>query len=196
MEEKKLDPMLEKVEPNRRDFIKKVAVGTAYAVPVIASFSLDSVRNKAFAQATYTTPPAPAPEPTPEQAAGPRVVSLALSAGAAIVVDFNQDMDTSIPANGDQRSRNGVCYDREVCFLSGSNPGDSRADIVCMEVPHVWKWDGNRTQILSLTTSGYFCGMVQIKYGKKPASEGCIDFKGANGLPLQPFEGQAYFCND
>jgi len=191
MEEKKLDPMLEKVAPNRRDFIKKVAIGTAYAVPVIASFSLDSVRNKAFAQATYTTPPAPAPAPA--QAVAPRVVSPLVAGGSGITVNFDQNMDTSIPANGDQRFD--VCYDREVCFQAGAL--DGKALNGCVDVPHEWSWVGKHAQLLTvLTTSGVFCGMVQIKYGKRPNSDGCIDFKGANGLNLQPFDGEVYFCND
>jgi hypothetical protein len=36
--------ILEKVDEDKRDFIKKVIVGTAFAVPVINSFSMDGLK--------------------------------------------------------------------------------------------------------------------------------------------------------
>jgi hypothetical protein len=36
--------LLEAVDERRRDFIKKVVVGTAFAVPVINSFSMDGLK--------------------------------------------------------------------------------------------------------------------------------------------------------
>jgi len=36
--------ILENVDEKRRDFIKKVVVGTAFAVPVINSFSMDGLK--------------------------------------------------------------------------------------------------------------------------------------------------------
>ena len=193
MEEKKLDPMLEKVEPNRRDFIKKVAVGTAYAVPVIASFSLDSVRNKAFAQATYTTP-------TPPAALVPPKVALlsALRSGQGVRVTFDQPMDTSIAANDRifDRRTGPVCgddgYDRTVSFLcaadavttNGCDPG----------VPYSWSWESATAQLLTIS-GGFFCVEVRIEYGY--GSEGCIDFRGTNGLKLEPFSSKIEItCED
>jgi len=38
------DDILEGVDKKRRDFIKKVAIGTAFAVPVINSFSMDGLK--------------------------------------------------------------------------------------------------------------------------------------------------------
>lgn len=182
-----IDSALEKVEPNRREFIKKVAVGAAYAVPVMASFSLDSVRNKAFAQATYTTPaPAPGQMLTP-----PKVVQLTAPAnGFQVNVKFNQPMNTNIAPNADSRPGNIMgCYDREVCFLSSNYDSGNAVESSCDDSwPHSWAWDGNQNQILSI--SGGYCGFVQIRYGKRPDSDGCIDFKSVNGLALQPFDGQ------
>ena len=45
--------LLNKVDEGKRDFMRKLAIGSAYAVPGMASFPLDSVRNKAWAQAVY-----------------------------------------------------------------------------------------------------------------------------------------------
>jgi len=38
------EDVLKAVDDNRRDFIKKVVVGTAFAVPVIHSFSMDGLK--------------------------------------------------------------------------------------------------------------------------------------------------------
>lgn len=56
MGQKKREAPLVKNYTNRRDFIRKLALGTAYAVPVMATFSLDSVRSKARAQGNYGNP--------------------------------------------------------------------------------------------------------------------------------------------
>ena len=50
------DRLLGKIDEGKRDFLKKLAIGTAYAAPVIATFSLDGIRSKAFAQAAYSVP--------------------------------------------------------------------------------------------------------------------------------------------
>jgi len=38
------EEILERLDEKRRDFIKKVVVGTAFAVPVINSFSMDGLK--------------------------------------------------------------------------------------------------------------------------------------------------------
>ncbi|MEA2040264.1 MAG: hypothetical protein U9N82_10615 [Thermodesulfobacteriota bacterium] len=38
------EKILEGVDEKRRDFIKKVVIGTAFAVPVINSFSMDGLK--------------------------------------------------------------------------------------------------------------------------------------------------------
>lgn len=40
------DEVLEKVDPDRRGFVRKVIVGTAFAAPVISSFSMDGLSIK------------------------------------------------------------------------------------------------------------------------------------------------------
>ena len=47
---------LERVDPDKRDFIRKVATGTAFAVPAIASFSMDGLTlNRANAETSNST---------------------------------------------------------------------------------------------------------------------------------------------
>ncbi len=46
MEEK--DVRMDKIDEKRRSFIKKLVVGSAFAVPVLKSFSLDQVKAKSL----------------------------------------------------------------------------------------------------------------------------------------------------
>ena len=44
MAEADLDKVLDRVEdPQKRDFLKKLVVGTAFVVPTVASFSMDGL---------------------------------------------------------------------------------------------------------------------------------------------------------
>lgn len=52
MADEKLDNVLRTVDPAKRDFLRRMVVGTAFAVPVIASYSV-----KDLAQAAVGTPP-------------------------------------------------------------------------------------------------------------------------------------------
>lgn len=52
----KLERVLERFEPARRDAVRKVLIGTAiYAAPVVASFSMDSLGGVAQAQVQNQT---------------------------------------------------------------------------------------------------------------------------------------------
>ncbi len=45
--DKQLDDLLAKVDPEKRDLLKKVAVGATFALPVILSFGMDDVKARA-----------------------------------------------------------------------------------------------------------------------------------------------------
>lgn len=51
--------VLEGVDGKRRDFIKKVVVGTAFAVPVINSFSMDGLKVRIGKEAQAQAPVSP-----------------------------------------------------------------------------------------------------------------------------------------
>jgi hypothetical protein len=52
MADEKLDRVLDEVDPDKREFLKKVLVGTAFTAPIVASFSMDALGpREAFAQA-------------------------------------------------------------------------------------------------------------------------------------------------
>ncbi|NDP43144.1 MAG: hypothetical protein GZ089_10595, partial [Aromatoleum sp.] len=59
----KIDRVLERFEPGRRDALRKIVIGSAvYAAPVVASFSMDSLGGVAQAQGrNQTTASVPAP---------------------------------------------------------------------------------------------------------------------------------------
>ena len=50
------DKLPNKIDTAKRDSLKKIATATAWAIPTIATFSLDSVRNVAHAQESSTAP--------------------------------------------------------------------------------------------------------------------------------------------
>ena len=50
MGDDKLDRILKHADPDKREFLKKVIVGTAFVAPIVASFSMDTLLpNEAFA---------------------------------------------------------------------------------------------------------------------------------------------------
>ncbi len=50
-DQQNIDRVLERIEPGRRDAVRKILAGAAiYAVPVVASFSMDSLGGVAQAQ--------------------------------------------------------------------------------------------------------------------------------------------------
>jgi len=94
-------------------------------------------------------------------------------------------MDTSIAPNPSTTdlSRVSICYDRSACFLEVPDNRAVNATNCDPNVPHLWSWESETAQLL--TVSGGYCGRVRIEYGR--LSEGCIDFRGKNGLALEPF---------
>ncbi len=42
-----MDDFLVKVDRDKRDFLKKLAIGTAFAIPVVLSFGMDGVKARA-----------------------------------------------------------------------------------------------------------------------------------------------------
>ena len=85
----KIEPLLERIDPSRRDTVRKLVAGAAiYAAPMIASFSMDSLEGVANAQVrnqvTVNTVPA---------TSGWSVVALAgaLSAAAAVLLRRRRD---------------------------------------------------------------------------------------------------------
>lgn len=56
MSEDPLDEVLEQVDSSRRSFLKRMAVGAAFATPVVSSFSMSSLSlNVAGAQGSNTS---------------------------------------------------------------------------------------------------------------------------------------------
>jgi hypothetical protein len=86
----KVEPLLQRIDPSRRDTVRKLLAGAAiYTAPMIASFSMDSLEGVANAQARNQTPAA---QPVPASS-GWSVAALAgaLSAAAAVVLRRRRD---------------------------------------------------------------------------------------------------------
>ena len=58
MADEELDAVLERIDPDKRAFLKKLVVGTAFVVPTVASFSMDGLSvYEANAQVSNITVP-------------------------------------------------------------------------------------------------------------------------------------------
>ena len=58
MAEDELEHVLDRVDPAKRAFLKKLVVGTAFVVPTVASFSMDGLSHyQANAQVSNVTAP-------------------------------------------------------------------------------------------------------------------------------------------
>jgi len=114
--------LAQKVTTERRDFLKKLAVAAAFAAPTVATFSLDGVRKKAFAQSVYTQP---------------RVILLEQRDGEDGIarVVFSQPMNTTVGGDG-ARTAN-------VCRTTNFVPEGY--------FPHQWAWEGNTMQVLTFS---------------------------------------------
>lgn len=55
--EEALDEVLDEIDPSRRGFLKRIAVGAAFATPVVSSFSMRGLNlNVAGAQGSNVSP--------------------------------------------------------------------------------------------------------------------------------------------
>jgi len=80
----KLERVLERFEPGRRDAVRKILIGTAiYTAPLVASFSMDSLGGVAQAQSRNQTNVEPIPTTSPWGLAG--LVALVGAAGAFVL---------------------------------------------------------------------------------------------------------------
>ena len=122
MSEERRDP-LAKVDDGKRDFLKKMAIGTAYAVPVMTTFSLDGVKNSALAEGTY---------------APPEVTSLEGDRNQ-IAVNFSRPMDTSFDGSS-IGARNLPCWwdSFQLMSIDGGWRWDSETRAVWSDT-HCWE---------------------------------------------------------
>jgi MYXO-CTERM domain-containing protein len=85
----KVEPLLERIDPSRRDTVRKLIAGAAiYTAPMIASFSMDSLDGVANAQAPNQTSVHSVPATS-----GWSVVALAGALSAAAAVLFRRRRD-------------------------------------------------------------------------------------------------------
>ena len=160
--EDRQDP-LAKVETERRDFLKKIAIAAAFAAPTIATFSVDGMRKKAFAQAAYDQP---------------TVVDPLIAGFGKVTVNFSQPMNTGVGADASR----GVLPPCRTTTISGI----SFAVTSCT-------WNGETQQIITYTgdCEGGSSGspgsaLLSVTYNQG----GCGNkFVGKNGLELKPYSG-------
>lgn len=57
--DEKIDNLLAKVDTGKRDFLKKLAIGGVFAIPVVLSFGMDGVKLHAIAVKSGPVPISP-----------------------------------------------------------------------------------------------------------------------------------------
>jgi len=76
------EKILSRVEPSRKDFLKRVLGGAAFAAPVLATFSLGALTSRP-AQAASANCPNCAPSATPEPTSAILLGTVAVGLGVA-----------------------------------------------------------------------------------------------------------------
>jgi MYXO-CTERM domain-containing protein len=85
----KVEPLLERIDPNRREAVRKLIAGAAiYTAPMVASFSMDSLEGVANAQVRNQTTVRDVPATSGWSVAA---LAAALSAAAAVLLRRRRD---------------------------------------------------------------------------------------------------------
>jgi hypothetical protein len=193
------DPGLVKVDEEKRSFLKKLALGTAYAVPVIATFSLDGVRSKARAQAVYSDPvvlslrAVPAIAALPDYMYGEPPSPFVSSNPYSWVITFDRPMD---PAFASAK----ICYVErfESNFYCDAPPiTDPTPTDSCGDCGLPWEWSADRTQLRAAADleGGTWTRAQRLTiWLNHPSCAADILFRDTHGNRLPPFVGVADLC--
>jgi hypothetical protein len=94
-QQQKVERVLERIEPGRRDAVRKILLGaTAYAAPVVAPFSMGSLGGVAQAQVPNQTEVPTIPVPTTSVWGLAGLVATLGAAGALLVRRIRRDRDS------------------------------------------------------------------------------------------------------
>jgi hypothetical protein len=140
--------LLAKIDEGKREFLRKLSLAAAYATPVMASFSLDSVRKTAEAQGVYGGAAVLSVVFIPGGRAGGFIVSRLAQqveeSYGTIRVTYSKPMETSL--NTCKKVTGHECQGDVIC---------SKIDVIsvvnCPEPPSVdlsdgWAWPNSTTE--------------------------------------------------
>lgn len=181
--------LLSKVEPDRREFLKRLALAAAYTTPVVSSFSFDSLIPGAAAQGTYTVPT--------------RVVDVVFVPGAGanglIVSRLAQTVDPwgTIRITYSKPMQTSLNSCKKVTGYEGECLVDSKIDVVAMSVSGVdectvdlssgWAWPDDATEERDIYTQ-----VSRIDLQLNAPELGCsgeASYRAQDGNLMEPYVG-------
>ena len=189
--------LLNKVDDSKRDFVKKLAIGTAYAVPVISTFSLDSIRKTARAQGVYGDPAVVNIAGVAENDFNPNAsqnVNAAADYTAYWVIAFDRPMNTKF--------KDSLWFDQFGGFCGAEPEAEAAAKCPPLKDPEKgcnggenWSWNKAGTKLYMGFSR---CG------GETLNLEIILNPKGCKGTPFQDMagtvlprtEGCATYCEE
>ena len=200
MEESK-DLKLVRIDEGKRDFLKKLAIGTAYAVPVIATFSLDSIRNKAYAQSAYGDPAVLSFRAVPATALGDYMygqppVPFNTFDQYTFVITYDRPMDPAFAAAK-------IC---RVYIFDSVNTCDQAPPVTnpepsypeeCGACSLTWQWNADRTQEFAAAPreNGTWTPAQRLTiWLNHPSCTANTLYRDTHGTLLPPFIGVADLC--
>jgi hypothetical protein len=192
LKDEQKDRLLSKVDGKKRDTLRKIAIASAYAVPAMATFSLDGVRKKALAQGNYATGEARVinasftPGATAGFAALPAAAQPAASFFGTLRVNFSKPMATSL--NSCKRVTGTVCEE-----IVTSEIISSKLDILNAGAPSTvdlsdgWVWPDDTTEEKMVLDKVSRITLVYSTPGLCPAGQ---EYRARDGGPLRPYTGE------
>lgn len=193
---------LAKVDEEKRAFLKKLAIGSAYVVPAIATFSLDSIRSKAHAQSVYTEPVVVTLRAVPAAAAGDYLYGQPPTPFASAdqyywVITYDRPMDPAF--SGAKICKTEVIDYSCQTALPGQNPTPAPTD-ACGTCSLAWEWSADRTQeraAVPMVDAGFPYTQPQrlSLWLNHPSCAANTLYRDTHGTLLPPFVGIADLCS-
>jgi len=91
------EKVLSGVQADRRNFVKRILTGAAFAAPVLATFTIDALTVRSAQAQGGNLPPSPAPEPSTLLLMGTGAVGLGIAAYRRSQRDKKDGGETGTP---------------------------------------------------------------------------------------------------
>ena len=190
------EKLLSKIDNKKRDFLKKAAIGSAYALPVMASFPLDSVRRKAMAQGVYGNPTVVSLTTAPPSAFGGDASAQDLPSLLGYwVITYDRPMDKNFNTAkvcDREQANTGTCESEAAEGDCTVIKPDEDGCPDCESIVWQWNKDGTREygEIRDIWEPSF---RLKILLNHGDCKESAL-YRDPAGNILEPWNGCALFC--